>query len=171
MKQEEFENIVPELREVMFSVGRNFFGNENDANDVAQEGLLDLCKYIAQMDVSQKHHALAIRVAKHCCVDIVRKRKKIVPLLRGDVSDYAPPWSNRSSSPEEILEVKELRLAMHEAVDRLKPSERQLFELRQIEGMSLDEIVRQTNIPKSSVKSMISAARKKIFKELKEKMK
>ena len=42
MTLEEFEHIAPSLRDTMQSVGRSFFGNEADADDVAQEGLVAL---------------------------------------------------------------------------------------------------------------------------------
>jgi DNA-directed RNA polymerase specialized sigma24 family protein len=39
--------------------------------------------------------------------------------------------------------------------------------MRQIEGLELDDIVKLTNIAKPSVKSIVSAARKKVFEEIK----
>lgn len=50
MTQEEFEKIAPGLRKVMKSIGRNFFGNESDADDVAQEGLVALWRYRDRLD-------------------------------------------------------------------------------------------------------------------------
>ncbi len=169
MTQEEFEHIAAELRDVMLSVGRNFFGNDADAEDVAQEGMLSMLKYLGCMDVRKKHNALAIRIAKHCCMDMVRKRKRSTVVSIDSMNN--PPGSLAGSSPHEELEAKEIRKAMTEAVEHLKPSERRLFELRQIEGSSLDEIAEQTGIAKPSIKSMLSAARKKVFMELKLKMK
>ena len=75
MTQEEFEHIAPALRELMLSVGRRFFGNEDDAEDVAQEGLVALLRFNDRMEPGARRDALAIRVAKHCCMDMVRKRK------------------------------------------------------------------------------------------------
>ena len=66
MTQEEFEHIAPALRELMLSVGRSFFGNDDDAEDVAQEGLVALLRFIDRMESGVRHDALAIRVAKHC---------------------------------------------------------------------------------------------------------
>ena len=57
------------------------------------------------------------------------------------------------------------------ALARLKPRERELFKMRQIEGLTNDEIVAQTGITKASVKVMVSAARKKVFDELKHRLK
>jgi RNA polymerase sigma factor (sigma-70 family) len=79
----------------------------------------------------------------------------------------APPGRDVGASPHEVLEAKELHEAVNKAVQHLKPSERRLFEMRQIEGLELDDIVKLTNIAKPSVKSIVSAARKKVFEEIK----
>ena len=169
MTKEEFEHIAPKLRELMLSVGRSFFGNDDDAEDVAQEGLVALLRFIDRMDSTSKHEALAIRVAKHCCMDIVRKRKSNLFVSSRQSEEIAPPGRDVGASPHEDLEAKELHQAMNQAVQNLKPSERRLFEMRQIEGLPLDEISKQTNIAKPSIKSIVSTARKKIFQELQNK--
>ena len=167
MTQEEFEHIVPKLRELMLSVGRSFFGNDDDAEDVAQEGLVALLRFIDRMEPGVQHDALAIRVAKHCCMDIVRKRKSNL-FISGKINEEtAPPGRDMGASPHEDLEAKELHEAVNRAVQHLKPSERRLFEMRQIEGLELDDIAKQTNIAKPSIKSIVSAARKKVFEEIK----
>ena len=180
MTQDEFEHIAPALRELMLSVGRSFFGNDDDAEDVAQEGLVALLRFIDRMESGVRHDALAIRVAKHCCMDMVRKRKSC-PILALQASkgrvvsgkmhgDVAPPNWDIGASPHEHLEAKELYEAVNEAVQHLKPSERRLFEMRQIECLELDDIAKQTNIAKPSIKSIVSAARKKVFAEIKERL-
>ena len=167
MTQEEFEHIAPSLRELMLSVGRRFFDNDDDAEDVAQEGLVALLRYINRMEFGTRHDALAVRVAKHCCLDMVRKRKSS-PIVTGMANEkMAPPEGNVDASPHEDLEAKELHEAVNKAVQRLKPSERRLFEMRQIEGLELDDIAKQTDIAKPSIKSIVSAARKKVFAEIK----
>ena len=168
MTQEEFEHIAPRLRELMLSVGRSFFGNDDDAEDVAQEGLVALLRFIDRMEPGIRHDALAIRVAKHCCMDKVRKRKAS-PFVAARMTEGISPPGGRAvgASPHEVLEAKELHEAVNKAVQHLKPSERRLFEMRQIEGLELDEIARLTNIAKPSIKSIVSAARKKVFEEIK----
>ncbi len=169
MTQEEFEHIAPGLRELMCSVGRGFFGNDDDAEDVAQEGLVALLRFIDRMEPGIRHDALAIRVAKHCCIDMVRKRKaRNSAVLQFD--DFAVSRLRETdvgASPHEVLEAKELHEAVGKAVEHLKPSERRLFEMRQIEGLELDEIAKRTQIAKPSIKSIVSAARKKVFEEIK----
>ena len=167
MTQEEFEHIAPALRELMLSVGRSFFGNDDDAEDVAQEGLVALFKFIGRMEPGARHDALAVKVAKHCCMDIMRKRKSRLFISGKMNEETAPPGRYMGASPHEDLEAKELHEAVNRAVQHLKPSERRLFEMRQIEGLELDAIAKQTNIAKPSIKSIVSAARKKVFEEIK----
>ena len=169
MTQEEFEHIAPALRELMLSVGQSFFGNNDDAEDVAQEGLVALLRFIDRMEPGIRHDALAVRVAKHCCMDKVRKRKtrNSAILQFHDFTISRLGGRDVGASPHEVLEVKELHEAVNKAVQHLKPSERRLFEMRQIDGLELDEIARLTQIAKPSIKSIVSAARKKVFEEIK----
>jgi RNA polymerase sigma factor (sigma-70 family) len=60
---------------------------------------------------------------------------------------------------------------MEETIALLKPRERQLFEMRQLEDLSTEEIATQTGIPRTSVAAMVSAARKKVFQELTKRLK
>lgn len=73
-----------------------------------------------------------------------------------------------SLSPHEEMESNELKQALDAAIERLNPAERRLFLLRQLDGLSLDEISEQTHIAKPSAKSMISAARRKLFEAMKD---
>ncbi len=168
MTQEEFENIAPSLRDLMYSVAHDFFGNQDDAEDVAQDGMLELWKFRERMDVrSVSHRGLAVRIAKHCCINLVRKRRSTEELSL-DEAKLAPPGADTASSPHEELELAEMKEAIDRALQHLNPSERRLFQLRQIEGLGIDEIATMTNITPASVRSMVSAARRKIFNELKQ---
>ena len=60
---------------------------------------------------------------------------------------------------------------LDETLSLLNPRERQLFDMRALMGLSIDEITQQTGIAKPSVTAMVSAARKKVFTELKRRMK
>lgn len=168
MTRQEFEYIVPEMRRLMLGVGRDFFGNEMDAEDVAQDGLLQLWRYCERLDAEHNWPALAVRVAKHCCIDI-KRRRATSPAPSIDAVTIPPARGvGLSPSPHDELEASELKQAFDAAVEKLNPSERHLFQLRQLDGLSLDEISEQTHIAKTSAKSMISAARRKLFEAMKE---
>ena len=168
MTRSEFEQMAMQLRKEMLSIGMAFFGNREDAEDVAQEGLVKLWNYCEHIDTGQSVKALAVRVAKNCCVSIHRRRqaetREISQLSTLNAQRIVP-------TPQEHLEATDTQRVMNEALALLKPRERQLFEMRQLEGRSNDDISQETGIPKTSVTVMLSAARKKVFMELTKRLK
>ena len=161
MSPKEFENIVPVLRPLMVKVGRDFFGNDADADDVAQEGLIRLWRYCERLSAERNMEALAVKVAKNICVEIYRKRTtKTISLTDRLESNEA------SDDADANIVAGETQQKIDEAMERLSPRERELLRKRHIEGHTAEEIATETGIPKPSVKSMISMARKKMIKEL-----
>lgn len=167
MDRTTFEQTAARLRPLILRIGRDYFGSADDAEDVAQETLLRLWHYCQQLDEGRNIEALAARVAKCCCVDMQR-REHIQMVREGDEGPVQMP--SLAPSPHEELEQKEGTAALDEAISQLKPRERQLFEMRQQEGLSTEEIAQQTGIPKTSVQSMVAMARKKVFNEMKRRM-
>ncbi len=149
----------------MLKVGRDFFGNQMDAEDVAQEGLLRLWNYCERLNADRNLDALAVKVAKNVCVDIYKERNIYEDEIKADVA--SPP----SQSADAELHAMEMQQKIDEAMERLNPRERDLLKARQFEGKSAEEISEQTGIPKSSVKSMISMARKKLKTDLQKHLK
>jgi RNA polymerase sigma factor (sigma-70 family) len=167
MTQVEFEHIAIELRPSMWKVGMDFFGSTDDAEDVAQEALVQLWQYAEKLDAGRNIGGLAIRIAKHCCVDMQRKR-------RGNIVELMPAHEREigaDASPHEQLEQTEAADLLKQLIEGLNPRERELFEMRQLDGLSNDKIAERTGIPKASIQVMVSRARKKIFDELQRKLK
>ena len=168
MTRSEFEHIAPRLHEKVLKVGLDFFASREDAEDAAQESMEQLWRYLEQIDAGRNVEALAVRVAKNCCVSMYRKQRLGTELSSRFTS---PLEGTGEASPHDILEAKDMQRMLAEALDLLKPRERQLFEMRQMEGLSTDEVATQTGIPKTSIIAMVSAARKKVFTELTRRMK
>ena len=167
MDKTTFEQTAARLRPLILRIGRDFFGSTDDAEDVAQETLLHLWQYCQQLDEGRNMEALAARVARNCCVDM--QRRYHIETVRGgeEVLEDNPALI---PSPHEELEQREGAEARDKAVGQLQRRERQLFEMRQQEGLSTEEIARQTGIPRASVQSMVAMARKKVFNEMKRRM-
>lgn len=161
MSPKEFENIVPALRPLMVKVGRDFFGNESDADDIAQEGLIRLWRYCERLNAERNMEAMAVKVAKNICVEIYRRRNTMTVTLQSGMEG-----NETYAGADADIEAGETQQKIDEAMERLSPRERELLRKRHIEGHTAEEIATETGIPKPSVKSMISMARKKLIKEL-----
>ena len=179
MTHSEFEHIAATLRQKVLKVGLQFFGSQEDAEDAAQETMEQLWRYCEQIDTTRNIEALAVRVAKNCCVNMYRRQKPQTNVQCSMINNEGVASFQRErsgnvqydASPQEELEAKDTERMLQEALGLLKPRERLLFEMRQLEGLSVDEISSETGIPKPSITAMVSAARKKVFTELKRMMK
>lgn len=171
MTQSEFEHIALQLRGRMLKIALDFFGNQDDAEDVTQEAMLLLWRYCEQIDGSRGIENLAARVAKNCCINLYRKRQAARQCsYEKEVATQLLNHPDPSGSPQEFMEAEDAQRMTEEAIALLKPRERQLFLMRQ-QGLSTEEISEQTAIPKASVAVMISAARKKVYTELTKRLK
>ena len=166
MTRQEFEHIAAQLRQKVLNVSTQFFASRQDAEDAAQEAMVQLWRYCEQIDASRNIDALAVRVAKNCCVSMYRRQRHTA-----DIYQQSIKTPTAEPSPQQQLEAQDTQRMLNEALSLLKPRERQLFDMRAVMGLSNDEISSQTGIPKTSIAPMVSEARKKVMAELLKRMK
>ena len=80
MTRSEFEHIAPQLRQRVLEVCLGFFGSRQDAEDAAQETMVQLWRYCEHIDTERNVEALAVRVAKNCCISLYRKQHQSVDI-------------------------------------------------------------------------------------------
>ena len=166
MTRQEFEHIAAQLRQKVLNVSTQFFASRQDAEDAAQEAMVQLWRYCEQIDASRNIDALAVRVAKNCCVSMYRRQRHTA-----DIDQQSIKTPTAEPSPQQQLEAQDTQRMLNEALSLLKPRERQLFDMRAVMGLSNDEISSQTGIPKTSIAPMVSEARKKVMEEFLKRMK
>lgn len=161
MERREFEQMLFRLRPLTVQVGYRFFGNRDDAEDVAQDALLRLWTYCEQLDAERNLEALAIMVAKNICVEKY-KRKQI-----GMAEATLDIEAGEGYAADGGIRAQETLMLIDTAIKSLSPRQQQLVTKRYIEDHSAEEIAAETGIPKPSVKSMLSTAKSKLIKILK----
>ena len=87
MTRSEFEHIAAQLRQRVLKVGLDFFGSKDDAEDAAQEAMIQLWRYCEHIDAERNIEALAVRVAKNCCVSMYRKQQYVADTPKEPLSD------------------------------------------------------------------------------------
>lgn len=166
MERKGFEQLVPRLRPLMIKVGRDFFGNMDDAEDVAQDSLERLWKYCERLDAERNMEALAVMVAKNICVEKYKRRQAMALTLRQTQDKLATEKADEAYHADASLLSAEVRKGIEEAISTLSPREQELVRKRYLEDHSAEEIAQETGIPKPSVKSMLSMAKTKLKKRL-----
>ena len=164
MEHSEFARLAPVLRPKAKAVGRDFFGTEEPAEDVAQETMIRLWKAWGTLSSPQDAERLAVRMAKHECINVWRKeqRRPHTSLSIAHEETHAAPNDGHS------LEEAELTEAIRRAAQTLRHSEGRLWRMFAEAGMATNEIASATGINVRTVSSMLSHARHTIYNMLKE---
>ena len=164
MTRQEFDIFSEGVREKLLAVARSSgrFGNTggDDAEDIVQEALTTLWKMSESGYPIRDAEALAVKITKTTCVAHYRRWKPRQQPLRGDAFEGGTP-ATATTDLDDCLEIRRRMYAV------LTDTQRACLDLRNVDGLSLDEIAALTGKPKDSVKSTISAARRRMLEELK----
>ena len=164
MKKEEFEILTKNIRRKLLSVVRNFpLPSEMEADDVVQEALVALWELAEQDYPMRDIEAFAIKITKNICVSHYRKAHLETQSLVHD--NYIGGMEATFLTDREDL--MKIRKNIYRS---LTTTQREYLQLRNDEGMTLDEIAERTGKPKTSIKSTLSSARKQMLNLIKKQL-
>ena len=156
MTQQEFEHIAQQLRPQLLNIGRQFFNDEDCAEDIAQETLMRLWLLRERIEQQIGIAPLAIRMAKNLCISEWRKQQ-----VRMAGSKLQEQMADETISRQ--MEANEAIAQLRLALLQLKPAEQRLFRMRHELEMDIAEISSVTGISPRSVSAMLSTAKRKLF--------
>jgi len=158
MISQEFNTHVEHLRPLLLRVGMDFFHDEEEAEDVAQEALMRLWLYRDSLPDGKLLVALAVRIAKNVCISMWRKQK-----LRAGLPLEVAPQVTSGDRADSLLEEKENKRLLQAAIESLTPSERRLFLLKQEPEIDVGQMAILMGMTSRSVSAKLSAARRKLL--------
>ncbi len=143
--------------------------------DIAQETFIRAYRALAQFRGEAQFYTwlyrIAVNTAKKALGDL--KRDPLVSenaLRAGDEEDETSAVENElttAETPETVLAAKEIAAAVNSAMEALPEELRQAVTLREIEGLSYEEIAEVMNCPIGTVRSRIFRAREAISAKIK----
>lgn len=164
-----FERIISDYQNVVYSVAYRYADNAEDAADMSQEIFLKMFKSINTFQFKSKLSTWIYRVATNTCIDLVKKAKRdgsTYSINEGyENSDGDMKYSeitDDSSQPDVVAEKSEMRDVINTAISELNEDYRTVIILRDIQGLSYDEISEIIDCSVGTVKSRISRGRKKL---------
>lgn len=164
---EAFEALVIEHQNKVYSLALRMVGNEEDARDMAQEAFIRAFNSLTGFRGDSKFSVWLYRLTSNICIDFLRSRakKRTVSMTwtddEGEESGELEIPDERYS-PETQLERSAVRDSVRRGLDSLSPQYRQILVLREINGLSYEEIGKVLGIEEGTVKSRIFRARKKL---------
>ena len=151
----------------VYNIAYRYMGNEADAWDMAQEALIKIYKNLAAFRAESTFASWVYRLTVNTCLDGLRKRKK-TPLLLDNTMEAALPACEDNDSPEAHALSLESRAHLQKAISALCADHKSVIILRDINGLSYEEVAECLGITMGTVKSRICRARQKLRETLKD---
>ncbi len=122
--------------------------------DVSQEVFLKVFRNLSKYEQRGRFRAWVLKIASNAAMDALREKRPKSLVFLEQVRGHAPAAS-------EALELKERREAIHATLDELNEAFRVPLTLRDIEGLSYEEIAEVTGLAVGTVKSRVHRGRER----------
>ncbi len=146
----------------IFAVCRRLAGNEADAPVATQEALLAIIRGLPRFDGRAAFGTWAYRVATNACLDELRRRGRgPVPteVVPGSSPDGRSASHGASSTGDRVGDAVTTRLDVDAALACLSPDHRAAVVLRDLAGLSYDEIAEALDLAPGTVRSRLARGR------------
>jgi RNA polymerase sigma-70 factor (ECF subfamily) len=166
-----FRKLFDKYHRRVFAVSLAVVKNPQDAHDIVQEAFVRVHRHLAGFQGASSFYTWLYRITMNLSIDHHR-RKKNAPhvdyddaILRepGDAEGAAeimPSYGN--SDPGKSHSRKELAERMQAALATLPPYHQQVIVLREVDGLSYEEIAKIMKVPKGTIMSRLFHARRKM---------
>lgn len=169
-----FDSLVRQYEHQVLRLALHLTGSEQDAEDIYQEAFLKAYRYLGNFRFECSFYTWIYRIVTNLCLDQMRRRKTrredsaVVLDNSGDEIDLMASVSDdRSfSNPARELERKALGESIHQALDKLTPRERMVFELKHYQGLRLRTIGDMLHTTEETAKNTLFRATKKLRAQL-----
>ncbi len=167
-QNELFYELVRPYERRVYAAAFAILRNETDAEDVAQEAVLKAFVNIRQFRAEARFSTWLIQITVNEA--LMRRRRERTVVMEGidghrsgrgeEESDYAPrDFADWREIPSEALERKEVRHKLAEALASLDRKYREVFVLRDMEQLNIQETAEALGISVASVKTRLLRAR------------
>jgi RNA polymerase sigma-70 factor (ECF subfamily) len=157
-----FEEIVKRYTPLLYSLSYRLLGRGEEAEDAVQEILEKAFTALPRFKITQRFFPWLYTIGLNHLRSMERRRRRRSRLMGSGVDpqrvfEFVP---SGQGNPERLSELEEGERLAQEALDSLRTEQRQVFVLRQIQDLSVQEVSEVLRIPQGTVKTHLHRARK-----------
>jgi RNA polymerase sigma-70 factor (ECF subfamily) len=156
-----FEVLVRRYQVPVYRIAVRILPDTGSAADTAQEAFVTAWRRLYEVRAEQAFAAWLYRIAVSRALSTLRTVRQCVPL------DELADASDRFPGPEEHALADGLTTALKCALNRLTPQQRACWILREMEGMSYEEVATVLHTTPGAVRGRLHRARPQLAEELK----
>ncbi len=168
-----FRELVGRHQRKAHAVAYGIVRNADDAREVVQDAFMRVYRHLDDFEGQASFSTWLYRIVYNLSIDALRRRSPGRAVELDDRTDLegAPdelvPWRG-AGDPFAALDQRRLGEAVQECLDKLPPYHRTVIVLRELEGLSYEEIAQTMEVSKGTVMSRLFHARRKMQRMLRE---
>lgn len=159
-----WDEIVDRFGERIFNLALRFAGNRPEAEDLTQEIFLKLYRQLHRYPGDVPLLAWAMRLSRNLCIDHYRhhRTRKRAETASDEVLKHLPGGDD----PREQSRIEEQRRLVHQVLAEMSEIQATVVVLRDLQGLSYDEIAAFYEVPIGTIKSRLNRARRELVRRL-----
>ncbi|TMA43014.1 MAG: sigma-70 family RNA polymerase sigma factor [Deltaproteobacteria bacterium] len=168
-----FRALVERYQRRVVQLALGMTKDPDEAMDIAQETFVRVHRYLPSFKGDSSFFTWTYRIAMNLCLDVQRRRGRLerVDLEQGDEAEIEAAMDAPSAAlagPQRQALNAELRGRIEEALASLSENHRAILLLREVEGLSYEDLAKVLGIRKGTVMSRLFHARLKMQNKLRE---
>lgn len=165
-----FDVLVLKYQQKVINLVSRFVSDHSECHDVAQEAFIKAYRALGKFRGDSQFYTWLYRIAANTAKNHLASRSRKSPTYSVDVDD-AEHFTGESglkdyTNPENLLLTEEIKQTVFKAIENLPEDLKSAITLREIEGLSYEDIADVMDCPIGTVRSRIFRARDAIDKEL-----
>ena len=170
--QQAFRKLVERYQRRVFQLALGMVKDADEAMDIAQETFVRVHRYLPSFKGDSSFFTWTYRIAVNLCLDAGRKKGRGESVefdeRQAEVEASMDPPSAALAGPQRNALNRELAGKIQEALGGLSENHRAILLLREVEGLSYEELSQTLGIRKGTVMSRLFHARLKMQRKLRE---
>ncbi len=154
-----FNQLVLKYRNRVLGVAARMLGDRVEAEDLAQDVFVKVYHALGSFHGEALFSTWLYRITANACLNR-RKKQNRERRLQDAVEDIEPLGFDPFSNPHSLLERKQLGALLERIIRELSEEQRIVLILRDIEGLSYEEIAASLNVELGTVRSRLHRARR-----------
>ena len=167
-RREAFGLLVERYQNRLFHSLLHLLGSAEDAQDATQEAFVNAFEKLGSFRGQSQFYSWLFRIAYNTAVSTKRKSRRMSVSLeaRRDATGLEPSDGNPTSEPSYAMDVSDRQRLVQQALSELCEEFRAALVLKEIDGMSYEEIADIVKVPLGTVRSRIHRARLELREKL-----
>jgi len=167
-----FRKLVERHERRAFAIAIGLVRDENDAREIVQEAFLRVYRSIDRFKGGSSFFTWLYRIVTNLSIDLIRKpaRREAELFDNPQVADNADafPFVSRidGADPLDVVRRREIADRIQTALEALPPYHRAVIMMREIEGMSYQQMAEAMDVSKGTIMSRLFHARQKLQRAL-----